>query len=69
VLQSQHHRICAIPTATASRCITSCRAEWPVDYHVFSRDKVGSGRFPGLWDAERLDQLPQTAPAAAAQNR
>ena len=41
-------------------------AEWPVDYHVFSRDKVGSGRFPGPWDAEKVDQLsaPQAAVAA-----
>jgi len=35
------------------------RAEWPVDYHVFSRDKVGHGRFPGPWDAERVDTLPE----------
>ena len=42
------------------------RAEWPVDYHVFSRDKVGSGRFPGPWDADKVDQLsaPQAAVAA-----
>ena len=28
------------------------RAEWPVDYNVFTREKTGSGRFPGPWDAE-----------------
>jgi len=28
------------------------RAEWPADYHIFSRDKVGRGRFPGPWDAD-----------------
>ena len=42
------------------------RAEWPVDYHVFSRDKVGNGRFPGPWDAEMIDQLPEAQPAVAA---
>ena len=43
------------------------RAEWPVDYHVFSRDKVGRGRFPGPWDAEMVEQLPvpQSEPVAA----
>ena len=44
------------------------RAEWPVDYHIFSRDKVGRGRFPGPWDAEiRPDgpPVPQAQPAAA----
>ncbi len=40
------------------------RAEWPVDYHVFSRDKVGQGRFPGPWDAEKVAPLPETKPAA-----
>jgi catechol 2,3-dioxygenase len=39
------------------------RAEWPVDYHI-SHDKVGSGRFPGPWDAETIDALPQTQSAA-----
>ena len=39
------------------------RAEWPVDYHVFSRDRVGHGRFPGPWDAEKVDQLPERRPA------
>src|SRR5487761_185846 len=35
------------------------RAEWPADYHIFSRDKVGRGRFPGPWDAEiRADGAP-----------
>lgn len=42
------------------------RAEWPVDYHVFSRDKVGRGRFPGPWDAEMLERLPQVQPAVPA---
>ena len=28
------------------------RAEWPVDYNVFTREKTGSGRVPGPWDAE-----------------
>lgn len=42
------------------------RAEWPVDYHVFSRDKVGSGRFPGPWDAEKVDPLPTARPDTAA---
>jgi catechol 2,3-dioxygenase len=41
------------------------RAEWPVDYHVFTRDKVGRGRFPGPWDAEMVQPLPETQPAAA----
>jgi catechol 2,3-dioxygenase len=41
------------------------RAEWPVDYHVFSRDVVGRGRFPGPWDQEILDQVPVPQPAAA----
>lgn len=42
------------------------RAEWPVDYHVFSRDKVGRGRFPGPWDAQVIDQLPEARPAVTA---
>ena len=37
------------------------RAEWPVDYHVFSRDKVGRGRFPGPWDAEMVRPAPGAA--------
>ena len=44
------------------------RAEWPADYHIFSRDKVGRGRFPGPWDAEiRPDgpPVPQAQPVAA----
>ena len=28
------------------------RAEWPVDYHVFTRKKTGTVRFPGPWDTE-----------------
>ena len=42
------------------------RAEWPVDYHVFSRDKVGRGRFPGPWDAEMVEQLPVPQPEPVA---
>jgi catechol 2,3-dioxygenase len=42
------------------------RAEWPVDYHVFSRDKVGSGRFPGPWDTEMVEQLRAPQPATVA---
>jgi len=42
------------------------RAEWPADYHIFSRDKVGRGRFPGPWDAEiRADGPPVAQPVAA----
>ena len=45
------------------------RAEWPVDYHIFSRDKVGRGRFPGPWDEDTVQPLPdarpQPQPAAA----
>jgi len=43
------------------------RAEWPVDYHIFSRDKVSRGRFPGPWDAEiRADGPPVTQPQPVA---
>ena len=43
------------------------RAEWPADYHIFSRDKVGRGRFPGPWDAEiRADGPPVAQPQPAA---
>ncbi len=42
------------------------RAEWPVDYHIFSRDKVGRGRFPGPWDAEEVTPLPTAAPQPVA---
>lgn len=28
------------------------RAKWPVDYNVFTREKTGTGRFPGPWDAD-----------------
>ena len=34
------------------------RAEWPVDYHVFTREKIGHGRFPGPWDAEIMAEGP-----------
>ncbi|HEV2300669.1 MAG TPA: VOC family protein [Stellaceae bacterium] len=40
------------------------RAEWPVDYHVFTRELVGRGRFPGPWDEEVAVGM---APAQAAQ--
>jgi hypothetical protein len=33
---------------------------------VFSRDKVGRGRFPGPWDAEMVEQLPMPQPQPAA---
>ena len=42
------------------------RAEWPVDYHIFSRDKVGRGRFPGPWDEEDVQPLPESRPQPAA---
>ena len=42
------------------------RAEWPVDYNVFTRKKTGSGRFPGPWDAEiGRDGSPARRQAAA----
>ena len=28
------------------------RAEWPREDHIFTRDLVGRGRFPGPWDGE-----------------
>ncbi len=28
------------------------RAEWPHEEHVFTRELMGDGRFPGPWDAE-----------------
>ena len=40
------------------------RSEWPVDYNVFTREKTGTGRFPGPWDAE-VSRTPLQAPAAA----
>ena len=44
------------------------RSEWPVDYHIFSREKVGRGRFPGPWDDEEVHPLPEarSEPAVAA---
>src|ERR1700752_4487376 len=45
------------------------RAEWPVDYHIFSRDKVGRGRFPGPWDAEIRADCPAGGAAAAGCRR
>ena len=42
------------------------RAEWPVDYNVFTREKTGNGRFPGPWDAEiGRDGSPARRQAAA----
>jgi catechol 2,3-dioxygenase len=41
------------------------RAEWPVDYHVFTREKTGTGRFPGPWDAEIVRAAPSRPQAAA----
>jgi catechol 2,3-dioxygenase len=44
------------------------RAEWPVDDHVFTREKTGSGRFPGPWDNDptfMVLQGPATPPVAA----
>jgi catechol 2,3-dioxygenase len=41
------------------------RAEWPVDYHVFTREKTGRGRFPGPWDAEVAANGPPAQPVAA----
>jgi catechol 2,3-dioxygenase len=32
------------------------RAEWPREDHVFTRELVGKGRFPGPWDAELAAQ-------------
>ena len=43
------------------------RAEWPVDYNVFTREKTGSGRFPGPWDAEISRQGSPARPQAAAE--
>src|SRR5215471_20882021 len=42
------------------------RAEWPVDYNVFTREKTGNGRFPGPWDAEEVRPLPETQPQPVA---
>src|ERR1700739_1059960 len=44
------------------------RAEWPVDYHIFSRDKVSRGRCPRPWAADipaAGRPLPQPQPVAA----
>ncbi len=44
------------------------RAEWPVDYHVFTREKMGNGRFPGPWDNDEAfmrPPAPQPQPVAA----
>jgi catechol 2,3-dioxygenase len=43
------------------------RAEWPVDYNVFTREKTGSGRFPGPWDAEIGRDGPPARRQAAAE--
>jgi catechol 2,3-dioxygenase len=39
------------------------RAEWPREDHIFTRELVGRGRFPGPWDAEI--GTPPTAPPVA----
>ena len=42
------------------------RAEWPVDFGVFQREKVGRGRFPGPWDDELIANMqPAPQPVAA----
>ena len=42
------------------------RAEWPVDYNVFPREKTGTGRFPGPWETEAgYTASPARAQAAA----
>ena len=41
------------------------RTEWPVDHNVFTREKTGSGRFPGPWDAE-IARAASPAPVQAA---
>jgi len=43
------------------------RAEWPVDYNVFTREKTGTGRFPGPWDAEIGRDRPPARRQAAAE--
>jgi catechol 2,3-dioxygenase len=43
------------------------RAEWPVDYNVFTREKTGTGRFPGPWDAEIGRGGSAARPQAAAE--
>jgi catechol 2,3-dioxygenase len=32
------------------------RSEWPHEEHVFTRELMGNGRFPGPWDAELAAQ-------------
>lgn len=42
------------------------RAEWPVDYNVFTREKTGTGRFPGPWDVDSsLSRAPAPRQVAA----
>ena len=44
------------------------RAEWPVEYNVFTREKTGNGRFPGPWDNDEAFasmQPPARQPVAA----
>ena len=43
------------------------RAEWPVDFNVFTREKTGTGRFPGPWDAELVQRQATPAPSQAAE--
>jgi catechol 2,3-dioxygenase len=43
------------------------RAEWPVDYHVFTREKTGNGRFPGPWNSDpAFGGMQAAAPQPAA---
>jgi len=43
------------------------RAEWPVDYNVFTREKTGNGRFPGPWDADIASNAPPAPVQTAAE--
>lgn len=40
------------------------RAEWPREDHVFTRELVGTGRFPGPWDEKLTIGMMSAAPAA-----
>mgnify|MGYP003337619591 CR=1 len=41
------------------------QVQWPMDSRIFRWGVVGSGRFPGPWDAESVDKLP-ASPASQA---
>ncbi len=65
ITASRSASICATPTATASRSITRCRApNGRIDDHVFTRELIGDGRFPGPWDAELRSPARRRAVAA-----